>query len=125
MSSDPFHIRREEVRDDDPSVLAAYLHSSRREPTKQHITSTEIKALRSTTSKKKNMFSCLLGGLIQGWQALISGIGGLFSCRTKVNSSCSGGHIAPKSWGDGYPHCLDCGVEIRSPEDLRGSSKFR
>lgn len=125
MSSDPFHIRRPELKDDDPSVLSSYLHSVRNTEPTQRMTGTEIKALRSTTGKKKGMGAALIGNLLQGWQGLISGIGGMFVSSKHQSSSCTGGHNPPKTWGDGFPRCIDCGVEIRSPDDLRGSSKFR
>ncbi len=116
----PFRRAREELRDDDPSVLQSYLHSSKADT--QRMSSSELKALRGSTQKGSPfLMRAIFGSLGKIW----SGFQGLFSGPIKARPKCMNGHTPPASWGDGYPKCIDCGIEIQTPEDLKGSAKFR
>lgn len=111
------------AHDDDPNVLHQFLNSPTNSAQSQHITSTQIKALRGQTQKGNRVSACLVRNTI-GWLShSFSAFLALLSPPPKARPTCREGHTPPSSWGHGFPTCIDCGHEIRSQDDLKNASR--
>jgi len=91
----------------------------------QRLTGSQIKSLRTGSIKSRQTSFCLIRGTLDILARIASNLAGMFAPPVKPQAKCKLGHTPPKTWGQGYPQCVNCGEEIRSREDLRGSSKFR
>ncbi len=110
---------------EDPDVLRDLVQQARGVPLDvQRITGTEIRSLKTTGQRSSSVnvsFTRMISGFFSG---LFGGLIGLFSPPSQKKNQCAMyGHVRPKGgWAGNLPHCEDCGAEIHSEDDLRGST---
>ena len=110
---------------DNPDVLRDLVNQSRGLPLDvQHITGTEIKALRNTHERASAANVGMARAFASFFSGLFGGLFALFSPPVQKKSQCQMyGHVRPAGgWTGVYPKCVECGANITSESDLRGSS---
>jgi hypothetical protein len=112
----------------DPDVLRDLVQQARGVPLDvQHITGSEIKALRTTSQKATQVNVSFARAIANFFGGIFGGIMGMFAAPVQKRNQCQMyGHIRPNGgWSGPYPKCVECGAAITSEEDLRGSSAKR
>jgi hypothetical protein len=112
----------------DPDVLRDLVQQARGIPLDvQHITSSELKALRTTSQKASKVNVSFTRAIANFFGGIFGGILGLFAPPVQRKSQCQMyGHVRPSgSWSGPYPKCAECGTVITSEDELRGSSAKR
>lgn len=81
-------------------------------------------SLREAVISNESTKQPLLGSLLTRVVNVLSGAFTALFPPPKANSMCKYyGHIVDKkNWGKGLPNCLDCGKQIHSRDELRGSN---
>lgn len=88
----------------------------------QRLSVEDAQAIRENQSKQNSIVvqQRRKVGSFLSW--LSNTIGGIFH-KVDYKKQCDNyGHIAPDTWGEGFPKCVQCGTEITSKDMLRGSS---
>jgi hypothetical protein len=112
----------------DPDVLRDLVQQARGVPLDvQHITGSEIKALRTTSQKASKVNVSFTRAIANFFGGIIGGIFSIFAAPVQKKSQCQMyGHVRPSGgWSGPYPKCVECGAAITCEEDLRGSSAKR
>jgi hypothetical protein len=112
----------------DPDVLRDLVQQARGVPLDvQHITGSEIKALRTTSQKAAKVNVSFTRGVANFFGGFFHGIFAMFAPPVQKKSQCQMyGHVRPSAgWSGAYPKCVECGANITKEEDLRGSSAKR